>query len=272
MAIVAPEGTSRRRKSSSGRSRSSEALATLAGAQAPIPPPPVPQIDLPPLPNIPEPQPVAVPNPLEALSRALAGAPFLPSPTLLETLTGAAQQAAANILQSRLQAQEQALQRALGLGEMALNRARLTLDQAQLAQEAWYRQQQLQQEEARRRLEEQQLQVEQEDTRRQLALGAVLNAVNTSPSEEAARAQIETIFSVYPELRALVPQSQIEALLRARFGEPQGAQQAGSGGGGGGSFRSWLGGLMDRLQSQFRSSMPWTYSSLERLLSRYYGG
>jgi len=165
---------------------------------------------------------VAVPNPLEALSRALAGAPFLPSPMLLETLTSAAQQAAANILQSRLQAQEQALQRALGLGNLAMERASLAFRQAELAQQAWYQRQQLEQEWAKQELQRQQLQAEEEDARRQLALGAILSIVNNpSLNEQAVRAQLDTIFAVYPELRSVVPQSQIEALLRARFGEPQ---------------------------------------------------
>lgn len=237
MAVVAPEGgsTRKRRRSSSTR-QTSEALSTLGPAITP--PPPVPQIDLPPLPNLPAPQPVRVEDPVAMLARAVAGLPGLPTINTLQTLASLAESTATNLLQSRLQAQEQALQQALGLGELALSRARLGLEQAQMAQDAWYRSQQLRQEEARRRFEEEQLRAEMDDERRQLALGAILDAINSGTSEADSRLRIETIFSVYPELRALVPQPQIEALLRARWGEPE------SDTGGGGGSGSWAGAWM----------------------------
>src|SRR5690606_13079823 len=167
----------------------------------------------------------------------------LPTINTLQTLASLAESTATNLLQSRLQAQEQALRQALGLGELALSRARLGLERAQMEQDAWYRSQQLRQEEARRRLAEEQLRAEMDDERRQLALGAILDAINNAASEEDARLRIETIFSVYPELRAIVPPSQVEALLRARWGEPE------SGTGGGGSGSGWLGGVTRHLSS-----------------------
>lgn len=262
MAIAVPDfGTRKRQSSSTLRSRSSEALSTLATAV--LSPPPIPQIDLPPLPNLPAPQPVRVEDPVAMLARAVAGLPGLPTINTLQTLASLAESTATNLLQSRLQAQEQALRQALGLGELALSRARLGLERAQMEQDAWYREQQLRQEEARRGLEERQLREDMEDERRRFALDTILSIINDPYTNEPdARAQIETIFAVYPQLRAYISQAQIEALLRARFGEEAAqATQATSSGGGS---------LLDRIQSDFRSMMPWSYHSLERVLSRYY--
>lgn len=257
MALVMADGGGGARKptraSSIGRqNRFPDALATLTAVQqAQFAPPPVPEMSLPPLPELPPPQPVAVEDPVAMLSRAVSRLPGIPTINTLQILGSLADSTASNLFQSRLAAQRQALDQALALSRLAMDQYELQLNRWQLEQQARLQAFQMQR-----------LLQEQEFERRQLALGAVLNTVNTASSEEEARAQIEIIMSMDPTLRYALPQSQVEALLRARFGEEAAqATQASSSGGGS---------LLDRIQSDFRSMMPWSYHSLERVLSRYY--
>ena len=84
-------GTRRRTSRSGAQTRLSEPLAALTAAQqARAPSVPVPDLNLPPLPQLPPPQPVAVADPVAMLSRAVAGLPGLPTINTLQTLASLA--------------------------------------------------------------------------------------------------------------------------------------------------------------------------------------
>lgn len=207
------------------QNRFSDALAALTAMQAQqAAPPPMPEIPLPPLPSLPPPQPVRVEDPVAMLSRAVAALPGLPTINTLQTLASLAESTAQNLLQSRLAAQEQALQQALGLGNLALDRARLQLEQLQ---EQRLRQQMA--EEARQEA------LAREETLRSLALQQVRDIIQTAPDQETARDQIEVLRSIFPELRYILTDAMIEQAVRtlpsraAAQGQPT---QARGGGGG----------------------------------------
>ena len=211
------------------QNRFSDALAALTAMQAQqAAPPPMPEIPLPPLPSLPPPQPVRVEDPVAMLSRAVAALPGLPTINTLQTLASLAESTAQNLLQSRLAAQEQALQQALGLGNLALDRARLQLEQLQ--------EQRLREQMAN---EARQEALAREETLRSLALQQVQQIVQTAPDQETARDQIEVLRSIFPELRYILTDAMIEQAVRALPSREVQSQTSASSAGSGG-FWGWL--------------------------------